>query len=144
MRFFLAHNMTVTPTDLGQIAQVIPDCHGDGFGMFSFQPAAFIGDDHRWHQDYRDHTADEVWAQIEAGAGTSLPFRALQIGDQRCNRTTYGVYLGQRYFPLLDEQDPADLHVRDIFFRRLGGSAQPQMASAQKPSAPGVVHRFES
>ncbi len=33
VRIFLAHNMTVTPTNLGQIAQVIRDCHGDGFGM---------------------------------------------------------------------------------------------------------------
>ena len=121
VRYFLAHNMTVTPTNLDQIADVIRDCKGFGFGLFSFQPAAFIGDDHRWHEGYRDTTGDDVWAQIEAGAGTRLPFRALQIGDERCNRTTYGFFLGEAYHPILDDQKPADLAVRDAFFRYLGG-----------------------
>ncbi len=121
VRSFLAHNMTVTPRNVGEIAQVIRDCHGFGFGLFSFQPAAFIGDDRRWHEGYRDTTADTVWAQVEAGAGTRLPFRALQIGDERCNRTTYGFYVGQDYFPVLDEEKPADLAVRDAFFTYFGG-----------------------
>jgi len=119
--YFLAHNMTVTPRNLDQIADVIRECHDYGFGLFSFQPAAFVGDDRRWHEDYRDSTDDDVWAQIEAGAGTRLPFRALQVGDERCNRTTYGFYVGDRYFPILDEQKPADLRTRDVFFRHLGG-----------------------
>ena len=113
--------MTVTPRNLEQIAEVIRECHGYGFGMFSFQPAAFVGAERRWHDDYHDTTADEVWAQIERGAGSRLPFRALQIGDERCNRTTYGFYLGERYVPILDDLDPADLHVRDGFFRYFGG-----------------------
>ncbi len=121
VRFFLAHNMTVTPRNLDQIAGVIRDCHGYGFGLFSFQPAAFIGDDRRWHEGYRDTTADSVWAQVEAGAGTRLPFRALQVGDERCNRTTYGFYVGQDYFPILDDEDPADLAVRDAFLTSFGG-----------------------
>jgi hypothetical protein len=121
VRYFLAHNMTVTPRNLGQVAGVVRDCRDYGFGLFSFQPAAFVGDDRRWHEGYRDATADDVWAEIEAGAGTRLPFRALQIGDERCNRTTYGFYVGTDYFPILDEQDPADVRVRDAFFRYLGG-----------------------
>lgn len=121
VRYFLAHNMTVTPRNLDQIAEVIRACHDYGFGMFSFQPAAFVGDERRWHDDYGDTTADDVWTQIERGAGTRLPFRALQIGDERCNRTTYGFYLGQRYIPILDDLHPADVHVRDVFFRYLGG-----------------------
>ncbi len=121
VRSFLAHNMTVTPTNLGQIAAVIRDCHTYGFGLFSFQPAAFMGDERRWHEAYRDATADTVWAQIEAGAGARLPFRALQVGDERCNRTTYGFYVGERYYPILDEEKPADLAVRDVFFQRFGG-----------------------
>ncbi|HEU5007046.1 MAG TPA: hypothetical protein VFT67_08750 [Jatrophihabitantaceae bacterium] len=121
VRHFLAHNMTVTPRNLDQIADVIRECHGFGFGMFSFQPAAFVGDERRWHEGYRERTDDDVWAQIEAGVGTRLPFRALQVGDERCNRTTYGFYLGERYYPLLDDEDPADLHVRDLYFRHLGG-----------------------
>jgi len=121
VRFFLAHNMTVTPRNVNQLAQVIRDCHSYGFGLFSFQPAAFLGDDRRWHEDYHGSTADAVWAQIEAGAGTRLPFQALQVGDERCNRTTYGFYVGEDYFPILDERDPADLAVRDAFLTHFGG-----------------------
>ena len=72
VRFFLAHNMTVTPANLGQVAEVVRDCHAMGFGMFSFQPAAFVGDDRRWHEDYGQAGMDEVWAEIERGAGTRL------------------------------------------------------------------------
>ncbi|MEP6797749.1 MAG: hypothetical protein ABI890_06360 [Lapillicoccus sp.] len=119
--FFLAHTMTVTPRNVNQIAQVVRDTHRYGFGLFSFQPAAFVGDDRRWHEGYRETTADAVWAQVEAGAGTRLPFRALQVGDERCNRTTYGFYVGEDYFPILDDEDPADLMVRDAFFTYFGG-----------------------
>jgi hypothetical protein len=121
VRYFLAHNMTVTPANVDQIAGVIRDCHTYGFGMFSFQPAAFVGDERRWHEHYRDTTANEVWAQIEKGAGTRLPYRALQVGAERCNRAAYGFYLGEHWYPLLDDQDPADLHLRDVYFRYLGG-----------------------
>lgn len=121
VRYFLAHNMTVTPRNIDQIADVVRDCRTYGYGLFSFQPAAFIGDDRRWHEDYRDSTDDEIWSRIEAGAGTRLPFRALQIGDERCNRTTYGFYVGEQYFPILDDLDPDDIRVRDCFFRRFGG-----------------------
>jgi hypothetical protein len=121
VRSFLAHNMTVTPANLDQIADVIRACKGFGFGLFSFQPAAFIGDDRRWHEGYRDTTGDDVWAQIEAGAGRRLPFGALQFGDERCNRTTFGFFLGEAYHPMLDELNPADLVVRDAFLRYFGG-----------------------
>ena len=106
MRYFLAHNMTVTPRNVDQIAAVVRECHDYGFGMFSFQPAAFVGDDRRWHDGYRDISADAVWAQIEAGAGTRLPFRVFQHGDERCNRTAYGFYVGDRWYPILDDERP--------------------------------------
>ena len=51
VRSFLAHSMTVTPGNLGQVAGVVRDCHHMGYGMFSFQPAAFVGDQRRWHED---------------------------------------------------------------------------------------------
>ncbi len=121
VRCFLAHNMTVTPRNLDQIAQVIRECHAYGFGLFSFQPAAYVGDDRRWREGYRETSGDDVWAQVEAGAGARLPYRALQVGDERCNRTTYGFYVGPDYFPILDDLNPADLRVRDTFFRHLGG-----------------------
>jgi len=121
VRYFLAHNMTVTPANLDQIAAVVRECHGYGFGMFSFQPAAFVGDDRRWHEDYSGASGDEVWSQIEAGVGARLPYHAFQHGDERCNRTVYGFYVGARYHPVLDDEDPVDLLVRDAFFRYLGG-----------------------
>ncbi len=121
VRSFLAHNMTVTAANVDQIAGVVLRNQDAGFGLFSFQPAAFVGDDRRWRDADGDLTGDQVWAQIEHGAGTRLPFRALQHGDERCNRTTYGFYVGSRYHPLLDDQDPTDLAVRDAYQRHLAG-----------------------
>ena len=94
---YLAHNMTVTPGNIGEVAQVIRDCRDMGFRMFSFQPAAFIGNTNRWKHDYREFSTDEVWRQVEAGAGARLHWNAFQIGDPRCNRTAYGAYCGDRY-----------------------------------------------
>lgn len=143
VRSFLAHNMTVTPTNLDQIASVVRECRDYGFGLFSFQPAAFVGDDRRWHEGYREHTDDDVWAQVEAGIGTRLPYRAIQIGDERCNRTTYGFLVGPDYFPVLDDEDPADLRTRDAFIRYLGGvsfSSTPPPALAVKVLRVALVH----
>ena len=143
VRSFLAHNMTVTPTNLGQVAAVVRECRDYGFGLFSFQPAAFVGDDRRWHEGYRQHTDDDVWAQVEAGIGTRLPYKAIQIGDERCNRTTYGFLVGPDYFPVLDDEDAADVRTRDAFFRYLGGvsfSGTPPVALAVKLLRVAVVH----
>ena len=41
-------------------------------------------------------------------------------GDVRCNRTAYGFYVGDRWYPFLDGDDPHDLTVRDAFFRYFG------------------------
>jgi hypothetical protein len=121
VRFFLAHNMTVTPANVDQIPQVIRDCRSMGFNMFSFQPAAYVGDRRRWREDYRSLDPDFVWAQIEEGAGSRLGYRAFQTGDLRCNRTAFGVYVGDRWYPVVDEDDPADLAARDSFLTHLGG-----------------------
>lgn len=120
VRYFLAHNMTVTPANLGQVAAVVRDCSAMGYGMFSFQPAAFVGDDRRWHEPYRDLTGDQVWAQIERGAGAQLDYRVFEHGDVRCNRAAYGFWCGDRWYPFLDGSHPRDLAVRDAFFRYLG------------------------
>ena len=118
---YLAHNMTVTPANIGQAAQVIRDCRDMGFRMFSFQPAAFIGNTNRWKHDYREFSTDEVWRQVEAGAGARLHWNAFQIGDPRCNRTAYGAYCGDSYAALLDEDDPRDAEVLDDFIAAFGG-----------------------
>jgi MoaA/NifB/PqqE/SkfB family radical SAM enzyme len=119
--FFLAHNVTVTPGNVEEIPQVIRDCRSMGFNMLSFQPAAFVGDARRWREDYRSLDADAVWAKIEEGAGSHLPYRVFQTGDERCNRSAFGYYLGERWFPVLDDDDPEDLAARDAFFTYLGG-----------------------
>jgi hypothetical protein len=120
VRYFLAHNMTVTPANLGQVAAVVRDCRHMGYGMFSFQPAAFVGDERRWHEDYRDVTGDQVWAQIERGAGTKLDYHVFEHGDVRCNRAAYGFWAGDRWYPVLDGSDRRDLAARDAFFRYFG------------------------
>ncbi len=118
---YLAHNMTVTPANLDQVAEVVRDCRDMGFRMFSFQPAAFVGNTSRWKHDYREVTLDAVWAEVERGAGARLPHEVLQIGDSRCNRTAYGAYVGERWVPLLDDRVPADLAARDALFATFGG-----------------------
>jgi hypothetical protein len=118
--YFLAHNMTVTPANLNQVADVVGACASMGYGMFSFQPAAFVGDDRRWHEEYRDITGDQVWAQIERGVGARLDYHLFEHGDVRCNRAAYGFWSGDRWYPWLDGGDRRDLAVRDAFFRYLG------------------------
>ncbi len=117
---YLAHNMTVTPANAAAIPALVRDCRAMGFRMFSFQPAAFIGDEARWKGAYRALSGDDVWALIEQGAGTRLPFGVFQTGDLRCNRTAYGGYVGDRWVPLLDDRVPGDLAARDAFYRTFG------------------------
>ena len=121
VRSYLAHNMTVTPRNIDQIADVVRACRFMGFRMFSFQPAAFVGNTNRWKDDYRAVSGDDVWREIERGAGGRLAYRTFQVGDVRCNRTAYGVYVGERYLPLLDERDARDLATRDAFVEAFGG-----------------------
>ena len=79
-------------------------------------------------------TPDVVWAEIEAGAGATLPWRTWQFGDTRCNRTAYGALVGDGWVPLLDEAEPRDLEVREAFFRAFGGmdfDAPPALLAAK-------------
>lgn len=117
----LAHNMTVTPSNLAQVSDVTRTVMSLGFGMASFQPAAHVGNAKRWREDYRSLTIDDVWAQLEAGAGTRLPWRHLQMGDTRCNRSAYGLVAGGRWFPWLDDRNARDLQARDRFLAAFGG-----------------------
>ena len=71
--------------------------------------------------DYDAITIDAVWREIERGAGARLPWRHLQMGDERCNRAAYGVLAGERWIPLLDDLDPRDLVARDRFLDSFGG-----------------------
>jgi hypothetical protein len=118
---YLAHNITVTPRNIDQIPQVVRDCRHMGFRMFSFQPAAFIGNAARWKDAYREFSSDEVWQRIEEGVGARLHFNAEQVGDVRCNRTAHGIYVGDRYETLLDEDDPRDARALADFISAFGG-----------------------
>ncbi|MEA2469580.1 MAG: hypothetical protein QOE38_579 [Thermoleophilaceae bacterium] len=123
VRSYLAHNMTVTPGNIDEVASVVRSCRDMGFRMLSFQPAAFIGNTARWKHPYRSLTADSVWEEISAGAGARLPHRVFQFGDERCNRTAYGALVGpsSRWVPFLDDRVPADMRVRESFFETFGG-----------------------
>jgi hypothetical protein len=121
VRYDLAHNMTVTPRNLGEVAEVVRACMGMGFGMLSFQPAAYVGNPSRWREDFHAVSIDAVWREIERGAGTRLPWRQLQMGDERCNRSSHGILAGGRWTAVLDDRDPRDLRVRDAFLNAFGG-----------------------
>jgi hypothetical protein len=121
VRHDLAHNMTVTPRNLDQVAHVTQVCLTMGYGMLSFQPAARVGNPRRWREDYTQVTIDAVWREIERGVGTRLPWRHLQMGDERCNRSAYGVLCGRRWVALLNDRDPRDLAARDRFLDTFGG-----------------------
>ncbi len=118
---YLAHNMTITPRNLDQVPEVLRECRDYGFRMFSFQPAAFVGNQARWKDAYRAFSTDALWERIEDGAGGKLHDEAVQIGDRRCNRTAYGFYVGDRYVPLLDQHDERDLRSLDSFVAGFGG-----------------------
>jgi hypothetical protein len=62
-----------------------------------------------------------VWAEIERGAGARLPWQVIQVGDARCNRTAWGLQVGDRWIPVLDDRVPADLRARDAFFAHFAG-----------------------
>ncbi len=119
--FDLAHNMTVTPGNLDQVAEVAHEAMQMGFGMLSFQPAAYVGNPARWREDFHAVSIDDVWREIERGVGTRLPWRHLQTGDERCNRAAYGILAGGRWTPLLDDEDPRDLRARGAFLEIFGG-----------------------
>jgi hypothetical protein len=44
-----------------------------------------------------------------------------EVGDERCNRTAWGFFLDDRWYSVLDDEDPRDLVVRDAFLADLGG-----------------------
>ncbi|GAB3526354.1 hypothetical protein [Arthrobacter monumenti] len=121
VRSYLAHNMTVTPSNVAQVGSVTRDVLEMPFDMLSFQPAAFIGDERRWKEDFDDVTIDAVWNRIEEGAGQKLPWQATQFGDPRCNRSTAGIRVDGVFVPILDPNEPKDLAVRDRVLDRFAG-----------------------
>lgn len=121
-RYYLAHNMTVTRANLDQVARVVATVRHLDFSTMSFQPAARVGDPRRWGTDLDEGVSvDEVWQRIEHGMGQRIAWRAVQVGDPRCNRTAFGILVGERWVPLLDPESGADLAFRDSVFERVPG-----------------------
>lgn len=129
VKFYLAHNMTVTPGNLEEVAEVVRDCKGFGWRMMSFQPAAYQGDERRWKENFEEIGLDDgevVWKQIEKGVGCKLPYKLFQMGDLRCNRTSLGAFVGDRndkdcpFIPFFDDQCKGDEKVRDAIMKYVG------------------------
>lgn len=121
VRSYLAHNMTVTPANLDQVAEVARAVLEMPYDMLSFQPAAYLGDSRRWSEDFEDVSIDAVWSRIEGGAGHAIPWQGTQFGDTRCNRTAVVLSAGTRRAALLDPEDPRDIAARDRVLAHFGG-----------------------
>ncbi|MDQ0278832.1 hypothetical protein QO003_003135 [Arthrobacter silviterrae] len=121
IRSYIAHNMTVTPSNLDQVTDVARAVMEMPYDMLSFQPAAYIGDDRRWSGGFDTVSIDAVWSRIEAAAGHPIPWQGTQFGDVRCNRTAITVNAGTRSTALLDPEDPRDLAARDRALAHFGG-----------------------
>lgn len=121
VKSYLAHTMTVTPSNLDEVASTTRAVLEMPFDMMSFQPAAYIGDDRRWKEDFNEVSIDDVWKRVEEGAGHALPWQATQFGDPRCNRSTVGLRVDGRFAALLDPENPKDLAARDRFLNHFGG-----------------------
>ena len=135
--FYLAHNMTVQPSNLSSVAAAAPGLVAMGFRLISFQPAAMQGA-RRVDGVARADDGDAVWGELEKGLGLRLPYNAFQMGDVRCNRMTALGVTGFKdhfpfasshaplteddihLFPLFDDQCPHDLHARDLVMRHVG------------------------
>mmetsp|Transcript_8108 Transcript_8108/g.16323 ORF Transcript_8108/g.16323 Transcript_8108/m.16323 type:complete len:199 (-) Transcript_8108:609-1205(-) len=104
------------------------------FRMLSFQPAALQGDPSRWTESNREVAqgdGDLVWRKIEEGVGCRLPYSVFQMGDERCNRTCFGAFVGRSddedcpFVPFfLDNSDP-DLRFRDKLINDFGNIVMP-------------------
>ena len=121
IRSYLAHNMTVTPSNLPEVADTVRAVLEMPFDMMSFQPAAFIGDDRRWKEDFTEVSIDDVWTRLEFGAGQPLPWKATQFGHPSCNRYTTGVRVDGRFVVALDPDDARDVSARDTLLSHFGG-----------------------
>jgi len=122
VRSYLAHTMTITPANLDQVSEVVGEVSRMGFSMVSFQPSAHVGDERRWTGgDYRTVGIDDVWDQLEAGLGQRVAWQALQFGDPRCNRSAFGIRVDDRWVPMFDPDNAADLAARDRALAHFGG-----------------------
>jgi hypothetical protein len=143
--FYLAHNMTITEGNVGQIAGVVRAVRELGFRMLSFQPAARQGDERRWTSDFSSVAradGEDVWREVERGAGTRLPHKLFQMGDLRCNRTCLTAVVGGRVVPLFDDECAADARFRDEVVVKHFGNVVLRPHELALKAARFVVFRF--
>lgn len=115
------------------------------YDTVSRQIAAFIGDDHRWGENFEEVTIDTVWERIEAGGGQTLPHRAVQFADSRCHRHTVGGMVEGTFATVLDADEPKDSALRDRFVKHDGArfSVTFRAGRRSKVSFPtSVEHNF--
>lgn len=143
VRYYLAHNLTVTPDNLPTIAPAVRDLISMGFRLISFQPAAAQGASVRRISDTHSisgNDGDAVWKAIEEGVGTSLPYSLFQMGDPRCNRLcvcgVVGVSSRQksktRAFAMFSPDCSADVRARDLIMNYVGNIVLPPRLFALK------------
>ena len=121
VRSFLAHNMTVTPTNLQEVSEVARVVATAGYGLVSFQPAALVGDKRRWSPDMRGIDPDDIWRRIEKGVGSPLPYGDVVVGHPACNRSAFGWMVGERWVPVVAPGDARDVRARDTCYAALSG-----------------------
>jgi len=132
LRSYLAHTMTITSENLEQVADVVRTVPAMGYSMMSFQPAARVGDPRRWDDDDPGVSIDQVWRRIEDGVGHSISWDALSFGHPQCNRTAFGLRVGEQWIPLLDAESAGDLALRDRYLADYG-------ALQRDPDRPALV-----
>jgi len=120
LKAYLAHTITITSENLDQVAEVVQTVPAMGYSMMSFQPAARVGDPRRWHDNDPGVSIDQVWRRIEDGVGHSINWDALAFGHPQCNRTAFGLRVGERWIPLLDAESASDLALRDRYLADYG------------------------
>ena len=124
--------MTVTPANVGQVADVVREVGLMGFGMLSFQPAAYVGDDRRWHEEYRGRrrrAGRGVGARSNAGPAPGWTTGCSRTATCAATAPRTAFYVGPRWHPVLDGDDPRDRRVRGgvlpLALRGVGFAATP-------------------
>ena len=87
IRFYAAHNVTVTERNIDSIPEVLRWLIADerrlsAFRLVSFQPEADVG---RTRFSQSPVTADGTWRQICAGVGQALPQDTFRFGHPDCS-----------------------------------------------------------
>ncbi len=127
VRSYCAHNLTVQRGNVGEVAQVVGDILGfkgdTNFRMLSFQPASETGARRVVGESVN---GDDVWREIERGAGVRLPYRLFTMGHPSCNRVCFCARFGAVVVPFFDDTSAEDAALRDQIISDFGNIVLPQ------------------